>query len=156
MEPSLRRQIIEKIAEAARAMREPEYTLEFSKVSFGPLDEGDNKRRYTLGIVPQREEYSDLFPLIVRNLRIALEFRITMNKGDEAPGLAAEEMIADLESMVLANRSWGGLAVETDLVENEIDLDNYQDRTVFGVLIISVQYRHSQRDPRNREGSFGA
>jgi len=163
MTNSLRRDILEQMASVFRAIDtvdgagDPtDWPLKFSAVHHGPLDDSDHRQAYALGIVPQPEEYGHLYPYITRTLQVGIEYRITINRGDEVPALAAERVLEVVERAVLQNTTWGGLAIDTQLVGNDTDLTNYADRTVFGVLVCRVQYRHGQRDPRDPSPSFGA
>ena len=160
---SLRRQILEKMKETLLAIntvdssgQPTDWPVKFSHVGIGPLDDNNQRQRYSIGLVASGEVYGALFPYITRELRVAIEYRITINKGDAPPALEAETVLEVLERLVLSNRTWAGLAVDTDLESNEIDLDNQLDRAVYGVLFVKVQYRHGQRDPRDGAPTFGS
>jgi hypothetical protein len=66
----------------------------------------------------------------------------------------AEQVLTVIKRVVLANTTWDGLAVDTKLVNSEIDLINYSDRSIVGVLFIEVQYRHARHDPRDPTPSY--
>ncbi|MCL4743841.1 MAG: hypothetical protein KJZ83_00350 [Burkholderiaceae bacterium] len=132
-----------------RQVEPPDWPIQFSVVELGPLGAEDNRKRYSIGIVPGPERYAHNFPLIVRFLRVAIEFRVTVNRGDPAPGNLAEQVLSVIEHVVLANTKWGGLAIDTGLQNNETDMTTYEDRTVVGVLWVEVQYRHHHADPHN-------
>lgn len=162
---SLRRSILEAMRDAFRAVDMPDpddtttlgdWPLKFSTVEIGPLGDSDHRKRFSIGIVPQAEAYGDLHPFITRNLRVGIEFRVTVNRGDEAPALMAEEVLTVVERVVMSNRSWGGLALDTKFMGNETDMTDYDDKTVYGVLFVEVSYRHGQDDPRNTDATFGS
>ena len=50
--------------------------------------------------------------------------------------------------VIMENKGWGGLALDTQMAGNEIDLTSYGARTVMGVQFIEIHYRHNRRDPR--------
>ena len=85
----------------------------------------------------------------ITDSQVVIEFRVTVNRDDPAPGQLAEQVLTVIERVVIANRDWGGLAVETKFQDNEIDMTTYGDKTVMGVLWVEVQYRHHHLDPRN-------
>ena len=149
MNPSVRRLLLEKIRTTFQDVDEATWGLSFSNVAMGPLAAPDFRRPYSLGIVPQRETYGDLYPHITRTLEVGLEFRLTLNKGDEEGGLMAENLLETLEGICLSDVTWGGHAIDTHLLGNEINMATFADRSIDGVLFISVQYRHARRDPSN-------
>jgi hypothetical protein len=160
---SVRQQILETIAAKLEAVAPPpegqppsddDWPLQFSVVKLGPLAEENQRKRYSVGIVPGPEDYSDLYPYIVCDQQIGIEFRATKNKDDDDPQTMAEQLLTVLKRVVLNNETWDGLALKTDLVNSEVDLINYSDRSIVGVLFIKVQYRHARRDPRDPAPNF--
>ena len=149
MDRSLRHRILAAMADTFRAVDQPDWPLKFSLVELGPLGDEDHRKRYTLGIVPGPERYTHNFPYVVRFLRVAIEFRVTVNRDDEAPGELAEQLLTVIERVVIKNGTWGDLALATELSNSEIDMTTYSDRSVAGVLFVEIQYRHSHLDPRN-------
>ncbi|MBY0560004.1 hypothetical protein [Hyphomicrobium sp.] len=163
---SIRLRILNAIKDAAKAIDVPDTTdpnyvagpadwpLKFSTVALGPLGDEDNRKRYSLGIVPGPEKHSHLFPFIVCDQQIGLEFRATKNKGDDDPLVMAEHLMTVVKRLALKDKQWTGLAIDTELVNNEIDLVSFGDRSIVGVLFIVVKYRHSQFDPRDPDASI--
>lgn len=126
-----------------------DWPFRFSTVALGPVDSEDHRKRYSLGIVPTKERYTHLYPYQERFLRVSLEFRVTVNKGDPSPGDLFEEVITVIERVVQQNREWGGLALDSELVDSDSNLITWVDRSVYGILMMSVQYRHSTNDSRD-------
>ncbi|CAA2141481.1 hypothetical protein [Hyphomicrobium sp. ghe19] len=163
---SVRQQILEKIEEKFIGIvqtdtsapgyvpSDDDWPMQFSVVKLGPLSDENLRKRYSLGIVPGTEKYSDLYPYIVSDQMVGLEFRATKNKDDDDPQAMAEQVLTVLKRLVLANTTWDDLAVDTRLVNSEVDLVNYSDRSIVGVLFIEVQYRHARRDPRDPHPNF--
>lgn len=161
MMKSVRQRILEAIVKAFEAVdlpdtSDPDYEpgaadwpLKFSVVELGPLGDEDHRKRLSLGVVPTGERYTHNFPYVVRFLRVALEYRVTVNRDDAAPGVLAEQVLTVVERVVTDNQTWGDIALTTEFVNNETDMTTYGDRTVMGVLFIEVQYRHAHGDPRN-------
>lgn len=157
MSNSLRQDILDKIVETFAAIEPPddpvqspdEWPIKFSTVELGPLGDADHKKRYSLGVVPLRERYGHKFPFIERWLTIGIEYRVTVNRGDEKPGVMAERMLTVVERVILQNTTWEGLAIDTELDNNEVDMTDYDDKSVQGVLFVTVHYRHSHQDPRD-------
>lgn len=158
---SVRKQILLSMQAAFAAVAPPDpadethvpsiddWPFKFSVVGLGPLSDADHRKRYSIGVVPQRERYKDSFPYQERFLRVGLEFRVTVNQGDDDPALMAEDLLTVIERVVSGNKTWDELAIETRLQDNEVDMTTYGDKTVMGVLFVEVQYRHGHLDPRN-------
>jgi hypothetical protein len=149
MTSSVRRKLIEAMRSTFQAVDEATHGLKFSIVAVGPLADPDYRRRYSIGLVPQQEIYGDLYPHITRELQVAIEFRVTVNRDDEDPGLMAEHMLGVIETICLADITWGGRAIDTKLMGNEVNMATFADRTVDGVLFVRVKFRHARHDPTN-------
>lgn len=126
-----------------------DWPLKFSTVALGPLSEEDHRKRFTLGLVPAPERYTNLFPYQERFLQVGIEFRVTVNKGDDPPGELFEQLLTVVERVVQGNRTWGGLAIDTQFDNNEQDMVTYGARSILGVLYATIQYRHSHQDSRD-------
>lgn len=146
---SLRLNILNRMVDTFADINEDTYGIKFSTVELGPLGDADYKRRYSLGIVPTNERYGDKFPFIERWLTVGIEYRVTVNRGDEKPGVLAERLLTVVEAVVLDNVTWGGKAIDTKLQANELDMIDYGDKSVSGALFVVVHYRHSHLDPRD-------
>ncbi|MGK9084921.1 hypothetical protein KXR64_16780 [Brucella intermedia] len=147
--PSVRQQILENVLVAYRSVKEPDWPMTFSTVEMGPLSGEDHRKRYSIGIVqgPEKERFT--FPFIECNLQVGVEFRVTVNKGDPKPSIMAEETLTVLKRVMDQNRKWGGLAIDTKRIGNDIDLNTYLDKSVVGVMFMEVMFRHSHFDPRD-------
>lgn len=157
-ELSLRHRILKQMVDTYRAVQPPaagavptpqDWPLSFSVVELGPLSDPDHRKRYTLGIVPQPEQFKDKFPTIERFLQVGIEFRVTVNRDDNKPGDMIERLLTVVENVVLRNRQWNGLAIDTTLLNSDIDLSTYNDKSASGVLFVQVHYRHGTDDNRN-------
>jgi hypothetical protein len=157
MTKSVRRQILESMEAfiAGTAVTVNGVSLTFPFVQHGPLDLNDHKRKISVGIVTQPEKYENAYPFLTRMLQVALEFRLTINQGDEVPGLLVEDYLTALETIVLTNQDWGGLAMDTNLIANQTDISNYVSRAVLGVLTLTVTYRHNFQDPQDANSFVG-
>lgn len=151
----IRLRILQNIVQTFLEVEDVEQEISFSLVELGPLGDPDNRKRYTMGVVPQPERFSHAYPYLQRNLTVALEFRVTVNRGDARPGVMYERLLGLVERVVLNNETWGGLAIKTELKNSDQDLASYEDKSVTGVLIVEVFYRHGTDDPRNPAPSFG-
>ena len=125
------------------------YGITFSTVALGPLAKWDQRKRYSAGVHvgPEKEEFS--FPYIMCWLTVNLEFRCTVNRDDEDPGIMIEQLLTVVKRRLTEDRTWGGLAIDTKIAGSEIDLITYWDRSAVGVCMAEVQYRYSHLDPRN-------
>jgi hypothetical protein len=149
---SVRQQILENVITAYESVKTPDWPMEFSTVELGPLSGEDHRKRYSVGIVagPEKERFT--FPFIECNFQVGVEFRITVNKGDPKPAIMAESMLTVVKRVMDQNRKWGGLAVDTKRIGNDIDLNSYGDKSVVGVMFMEIMFRHSHFDPREPHG----
>lgn len=148
---SVRHKILNQMLDAFRAVKKPDWPIEFSRIELGPLGDEDFRKRYTLGIVPDRETYKHSFPFIERFLRVGIEFRVTVNQG-EKPGPLCEYLLTLVERVVQKDITWNGLAMATDYDTNETDITSYSDRSAQGVLFVTLTYRHGHLDSRSASG----
>ena len=155
---SLRHRILLAIQDAFQAVgpMEPppddpldDWPFAFSTVALGPVDLEDHRKRYSLGIVPTKERYQHSYPYQERFLRVTLEFRATANRGDPPPGEMFEHLITVIERVIQKNRTWGGLALDTDLEDSDSNLITWVDRSIYGMLVMRIHYRHATGDSRN-------
>ena len=163
MTDSLRHQILAKIQQTYQAIQPPDtsapgyapsaadWPFAFSTVEIGPLSHEDQRKRYSIGIVVGQERESYLFPYIQCHLAVHIEFRVTVNQGDSKPGVVAEQVLTVVKRVVDVDRTWGGLAIDTKRIGTEIDLTSYDDKSVMGVLMLDVLYRHADSDVRSAQ-----
>ncbi len=125
------------------------YGITWSTVALGPLADFDQRKKYSLGVVagPEKETFS--MPYIMCFLTVNVEFRVTANRDDDAPGILAEQALTVVKRAITADRTWGGIGIDTKITGSEIDLTTYADRSVVGVCQATVQYRYSHLDPRD-------
>jgi hypothetical protein len=153
MADTIRLRCLAAIKSALEAMTagEPDgdpYTVEFSKVEHGPLGDEDHRKRFVAGIVPGRETKQTMYPLDQCTLPVAIEFRMTVNRDDDAPGEEAERVLGEIQRKLHEDTTLGGLAIDLRETGNEIDLEGYDDRSIVGVLFFELLYRHRTTDPR--------
>ena len=153
MPDTIRMRCLEAIREALEAVvaGEPEddpYTIAFSKVEHGPLGDVDHRKRFVAGIVPGRETKQTMYPLDQCTLPVAIEFRMTVNRDDDEPGLEAERALGEIQRKLHEDTTLGGLAIDLRETGNEIDLEMYDDKSVVGVVFFDLLYRHRTTDPR--------
>ena len=125
------------------------YGITWSTVALGPLADFDQRKRYSLGVVagPEKEDFS--MPYIMSFLTVNVEFRVTANRDDAAPGVLAEQALTVVKRGLTEDRTWGGKAIDTKIVGSEVDLTTYADRSIVGVCQAQVQFRYSHLDPRD-------
>ena len=151
---SVRLTILNAIVEMFRAMDEnlpanDPYGITWSTAQLGPLVKFDQKKRYSLGVVagPERETFT--MPYITCWLTLNVEFRVTVNRDDDMPGVMIEQALTVVKRAMTADRTWGAKAIDTKVTGSEVDLVTYADRSAMGVCICQVQYRYSHLDPRD-------
>lgn len=123
------------------------YTVKFSAVELGPLGDADTRKLHSAGILPGRERKKTLYPLDDCWLPISIEFRQTINRGDAASGIEIERVLGEVQTRIHADTTLGGNALDLRELGNEIDIESYADRTVRGVIMIEINYRHQTGKP---------
>ena len=134
---------------AADQPTEDPYGITWSTVALGPLAPFDQRKRYSLGVVPGPQKESWQFPYVMCFMTVNVEFRVTVNKDDAAPGKMIEQALTVVVRALTADRTWGGIAIDTKVQSNEVDLITYADRSAMGVCTCVVQFRYSHLDPRD-------
>jgi len=156
---SLRLGLLRTLVENFKAVKknlpvEDPFEFEYSTVKLGPLGNPDNTKRAAIGVVTENETTDfSVNSLTIRNLRVAIEFRITVNKGDDDPAIMGERVLTEVQRIIIGDDTLGGKAVIVQEVANQIDLDTYADRAVQGVLFVNVKYRHFNDDNRTIAGT---
>jgi hypothetical protein len=130
------------------------YGVTFSTVALGPLADYDQRKRFSLGVVPGPEKETFTMPYITCWLQVNVEFRVTVNRDDTPPGVMIEQLLTVVKRRLTEDRTWGGMAIDTKVVSSEIDLVTYADRSAVGVCVAEVQYRYSHLDPRDPRPDF--
>ena len=125
------------------------YGITWATAALGPLAAFDQRKRYSLGVVVGAERETFSMPYIMVFLTVNVEFRITANRDDDAPGVLAEQALTVVKRGLTEDRTWGGLAIDTKIVGSEVDLTTYADRSIMGVCQATVQFRYSHLDPRD-------
>jgi hypothetical protein len=155
---SVRLQILKNIVAGFMAMQADQpggdpYGVAFSTVELGPLAKFDQRKKFSLGVHMGQEKETFKFPFIMCFMVVNIEFRATINRDDDDPGVVIEEVLSVVKRFVGNNRSWGGIAIDTKVIRSEIDLVTYADRSALGVCVCEVQYRYNTNDPRSQTGS---
>ena len=125
------------------------YGVTWSTVALGPLAAFDQRKKYSIGVVPGPERETFSMPYIMVFLTVHVEFRVTANRDDDAPGILAEKALTVVKRALTEDRTWGGMALDTKIVGSEIDMTTYADRSIVGVCQAQLQYRYSHTDPRD-------
>lgn len=123
--------------------------IKFSVVALGPLGNPDATKRMSLGIVPGKEVKRRISRAQDCTLPLDIEFRVTVNQGDEDPQVLGEQVLGVIQQFMLDNNTIRDLAIDVTEKGNEVSLDTYRDRTVMGVVNYEVLYRHSEGDVRD-------
>jgi hypothetical protein len=143
---TIRLTIMRKFKALYEAVDDTTHGIKFSNVQIGPLGNQDAKKLAVIGIVAGPETKSDLFPLKTSLLEVNVEFRFTVNQGDERAGIMAERILGVVQQVIYDDDTLGGLVIKTDELGNQINMIDYGDKSVEGVVQFQTQFRHATRD----------
>lgn len=124
------------------------YMFEYSEVTRLPVTAATMKgKRAVLGIYPTTERKTPGHNTVVDVLmRIVLEIHITRDTGENlADNL--ELALKDAERRCMESQQWGGLAIDTNVIESDTNIDGQFANTGNANLYIDVKYRHNRDDP---------
>jgi len=98
---SVRLTILNAIVASLAAMEENKppndpYGLTFSTVALGPLSGWDQRKKYSAGIVAGPEKETFQYPFVMCFLTLNVEFRVTVNRDDAAPGASDKKVLRKL------------------------------------------------------------
>ena len=83
------------------------YGITWSTVALGPLAGFDQKKRYSLGLVPDPRKRRFSMPYVMCFLTLNVEFRVTRNQDDVSPGHLAEQALCVIKRALTEDRTWG-------------------------------------------------
>jgi hypothetical protein len=150
MDKSIRQTILEAMQDAFEAVTpgtDPgDFDFAFSEVNIGPLGDPDVRKLNAIGLVVGRERKEHQYPFEMCFLPVDIEFRVTVNRGDDPPAVMAETVLTPIQMVLYNNKTLGGIAIDGYELGNEIDLTSYADKSVQGVVNWEVQYRHRHLD----------
>lgn len=139
--------------EAGQPVPDP-YTVTWDLVFRQDIRDVAHGKRYALSIFDTREEKT---PGIITtpdgmsdaSLRVVLEWRQYVD-ADQDPSEEANRVLMEVQRRLgEADRDQlGGLVLDIDETGNEINIDDYKDRLVWGAVFCVVRYRHKRGDPR--------
>ncbi|MDR3739018.1 MAG: hypothetical protein P4L40_08350 [Terracidiphilus sp.] len=146
MNDPVRLLILNDIVSKYEAVDVDPWGLKFSTVELGPLGDPDQRKQYSVGVVPGPEKNGFEFPYAMVFLKVDVEFRVTANRGDAKPGILGERALGVVKQVLLDDRQLSGQAIDTKITGSEVDLQTYTDRSIVGVVHFEVQYRTSHSD----------
>jgi len=98
------------------------------------------------GVYDTGEEKNREFGSTRSKLTIVVEFyyrpKIGASKADEL-----NRLLAELTKRVMIDYTQGGLALNTEEVGNDLDIDGIYDKIINGSITFEVTYRHGTFDP---------
>lgn len=127
------------------------YSLTWSMVDRADLGDIAFGKAYALSIFDQTETtvqgVSTLDGVTTKTLRVSLEWH-AMLEAKQRPSTEGNRIMGDVIRRMLEDDTFGGLAIMTVEVGNELIIENQNDRQIEGSVFFDVLYRHSRRDPR--------
>jgi hypothetical protein len=146
---SVREAIVERVLEAAAAMHSGAgATYDWKGASRWRLTPPQSAGWPYATVLDDHEDQNEqAVPIISRRLRITLGgWHVVRAAKSDGPATAGTRMIADFEHMLLSDRTWGGLAVDTMLIDNDLDVSEAGEPNVLCQVRAEIRYRTHQKD----------
>lgn len=144
---TIRERALDALTDLFRDQSADEYGFTWGMVERAPHGDWMFKKTYSIGVFDQHEYKTD--GLMVKNcvLRIALEIGLVCQTG-EKPSTKMNAVFGAIQRLVQADPSLGGLIIDVQEVQNDMQIDDANQKQVVGVIYLDMKYRHSVRDPR--------
>lgn len=126
------------------------YTQTYREVTRDPIDNSIVAKlqpgEACVGVYDTEEEKTRNFNSTNSKLTVVVEFyykpKIGQTKAEEL-----NRILAELTKRVAVDYSQGGLALNTEEVGNDLDIDGIYDKIINGSITFEVTYRHGLFDP---------
>lgn len=126
------------------------YTQDYRFVTRDPIDVGIAQKlqagEAAVGVYDTAEEKQREFGSTRASLTIVVEFYYRPKTG-QSKATYLNIILAELTKRVMTDYSQGSLALNTEEVGNDLDIDGIYDRIVNGSITFEVTYRHGTFDP---------
>lgn len=126
------------------------YTHQYRDVIRDPIDLAQIQKLQVgeamVGVYDTSEEKKREFGSTRATLTIVVEFYYRP-KVNQSKAEYLNRILAELTKRVMTDYSQGSLALNTEEVGNDIDIDGIYDRIVNGSITFEVTYRHGTFDP---------
>lgn len=127
-----------------------EFTQEYRFVTRDPIDIGlCNKLAFgecAVGVYDTDEQKERGFGYTNSTLTVVVEFYYRPKVG-QTKAAELNRILAELIKAVLSDYTQGGLALNSQDVSNDIDIDGIYDKIINGSITFEVMYRHGTFDP---------
>lgn len=124
------------------------YTVTWSEITRENIEKLAKGKLYALGIYDTEETKSPrIYPITDCTLRVLVEFHVYVQSTKRGSS-ELNRVLGEIERKIREDRTLGGLAIETEFLGNEFDIDGPYDHEVMGVVTMNIKYRHHTDDPR--------
>ena len=123
------------------------YPFAWDQVLRAPTRDWAYKRKRSLAIYDQHESKTNLSATKECVLRVMFEIALVCN-GDENPSTMMNEIFGTIQRQLSSDPGLGGLCKDIQEVTNDLQIDDELKRTVRGVVVVDIKYRHALSDPR--------
>lgn len=145
---SIREQIAAAVQTRLEGMTTDNYAFAFSHVQRSDLESSIKGKEYVAGVFDDIEEKRpDTDPVVRCTLRVDIEFQVYIS-ASENPRTKINKVYSETERAIMSDRTFGGLAIDTNVLGSETSIQSRFDKYVEGLLRLSISYRHRNTDPR--------
>lgn len=126
-------------------------TITWNTVVRAPLSRLEKKMGNCVGITTGSERVLRRDMVETRVLPVMIEFECRTLLGD-SPDDSVIETLCEIQATVKVDLQFGGLCLHMYEIDNTLDIEAGDDRSVGGVVTFEVTYRHMFDDPRRLVG----
>lgn len=124
-----------------------DYGFAWDLVVRAPLSGWAYRRQHSLGIFDGRETKRDLHMVRECNLTVALEIKLVVQSVAQ-PSSEMNAAFGAIQRRLAEDPTLGGLVIDLVEASNDSKVEDANQRQVAGVLLYTMKYRHSTKDPR--------
>ncbi len=123
------------------------YSVTWEIVARQELGVLGERKKYALAVIEGLERKEPKISQMECFLPVALEFRMILEP-DDNPSVEGNRVLGDIQRKVREDIHLQGLTLNLVETENELDIEDAQDRQIGGTVMIEIHYRHAENDPR--------
>jgi len=152
MANTVRNEVLQQLTERLESIREGQpvddpYPTSFSMVVRGPFPDRLGNKKAAAAVRWAQDQVAGLnYPVTDKRLQAVVQLYAYAGSGN--PEDVMDELAGVVERRVGEDRSLNGTALDTRVQSVEMDIIDGDDRTANAAVVLNIDYRHLNTDPR--------